>query len=194
MQEGRYPVGRSGERPRLRLTHADRDAVGEALREAYSLGQLDEREFEERLELAMLAKFHEDLEPLTRDLGPAPRVARDPERDSDRPQSTPAERVIAAGGHVGNYFFPLVVPMVLFLVSDKSSPYVRRQAMEALNFQLFCLITAVVSGLLFWLIAPLLVLVYVALAWTVLPAVAGVATLTGRQWRYPLMFRVLKDD
>lgn len=97
-------------------------------------------------------------------------------------------------GHAGNYFFPVVVPLLLLLVNGKVSPYVRRQAMESLNFQLFCIITGIASVFLFWLVLPLLLTVIVALGWAVLPAIAGIAALMGRNWRYPMFFRVLKDD
>ncbi|WP_369974574.1 DUF1707 and DUF4870 domain-containing protein [Nocardiopsis sp. FIRDI 009] len=198
VQDRRYPVRRPQEQPQLRLTHADRDAVAETLREAYSLGQLDEEEFDQRLDLAMRAKVRADLEPLTRDLTPAPGgTPGNPGEKADPgtpPSSTPVERVVAACAHAGNYFFPIVAPLLIFLASDRISPYVRRQAMESLNFQLFCLITGLGSLLLFWLVVPLVVTVFVLLGLMILPAVASLAALMGRNWRYPMFFRLLKDD
>ncbi|MFD6950565.1 hypothetical protein A6A08_22680 [Nocardiopsis sp. TSRI0078] len=214
MQDPQYPARRPWEpqaRPQIRLTDAERDDVIGVLREAFGRGQLDEEEFGERTEKAMRAKFGADLVPLTEDLGVtpsgAPRAAPAGPFGAFRSQggkegtdpreplpSTPAERVVAAVGHGGNYFFPVVAPLVLFLLSDRISPYVRRQAMESLNFQIFCIVTGLVSVLLFWLVAPLLVTLAVALGWTVLPAVATIASLMGRNWRYPMFFRVLKDD
>ncbi|MFI6579097.1 DUF1707 and DUF4870 domain-containing protein [Nocardiopsis sp. NPDC050513] len=201
MQDRRYPMRRPQEQPQLRLTHADRDAVAEILREAYSVGQLDEQEFEERLDRAMRAKVHAELQPLTRDLGvvpgsvpggpETPEAAADPKTPLP---STPVERVVAACAHAGNYFFPIVAPLLLLLVSDRYSPYIRRQAMESLNFQLFCLIAGVGGLLLFFLVLPLLVTLYAVVGVLCLPAVASVAALMGKNWRYPMFFRVLKDD
>src|SRR5699024_2902929 len=102
--------------------------------------------------------------------------------------------VVAAVGHAGNYFVPVLAPLVLFLISDKVSPYVRRQAMESLNFQLFCIIAGTVSVLLFWLVLPIIMIIYCALGWFVLPAVASIASLAGTNWRYPMFFRLLKDN
>ncbi|WP_026128108.1 DUF1707 and DUF4870 domain-containing protein, partial [Nocardiopsis lucentensis] len=179
----------------------DRDTVAEMLREAYSLGQLDEEEFDQRLDLAMRAKVRADLEPLTRDLAPAPGGAPNAPtgaKETVDPRtplpSTPVERVVAACAHAGNYFFPIVAPLLIFLASDRLSPYVRRQAMESLNFQLFCLIAGIGSLLVFWLVIPLLVTVYVLLGVMILPAVASLAALMGKNWRYPMFFRLLKDD
>ena len=114
--------------------------------------------------------------------------------DKEPLPSTPVERVVAAVGHAGNYFAPVLAPLVLFLLSDKVSPYVRRQAMESLNFQLFCIIAGTVSVLLFWLVLPITMIIYCALGWFALPAVASIASLAGKNWRYPMFFRLLKDN
>ncbi|MDT0331017.1 DUF1707 and DUF4870 domain-containing protein [Nocardiopsis lambiniae] len=183
------------------MTHTDRDAVAEVLREAYSQGQLDEDEFEERLDQAMRAKYGADLEPLTQDLGfssngrtsgPVSGAAK-----ADGPiESTAVERVVAGVGHAGNYFFPIVTPLLLFLIGDQVSPYIRRQAMESLNFQLACLIGSVVSLLLIWLVVPAFMLLFIVLGWAILPAIGTIASLMGKDWRYPMpdRFRILKDD
>lgn len=209
VQDPQYPARRfwekDTEQKHIRLTHADRDAVGEVLREAYSKGQLDDEEFEERIDLAMRARIGADLAPLTEDLRVSPtdeQAGAVPTHEGGNRRagnkeplpSTPAEQVVAAVGHAGNYFVPVLAPLVLFLLSDKISPYVRRQAMESLNFQLFCIIAGAASVLLFWLALPVAVLIYCVLGWLVLPAVAGVASLMGKNWRYPMFFRLLKDS
>jgi uncharacterized Tic20 family protein len=193
----------------IRLTHEDRDAVAEVLREAYSHGQLDEDEFGERLDQAMRAKVSADLVPLTSDLGirfspggsgSTPEVTRqsttgnrgkddDPGPTSDNP----LEKVAAAGGHLSAYFLPFLAPLILLLVSGELSPYLRRQAMEALNFQLFCLIGAIACGLLFWLVVPLIVLVGIGVAWVVMPIIATAGSMMGKAWKYPLVYRLIKD-
>jgi uncharacterized Tic20 family protein len=208
VQDPQYPARRPWEpqaRPQIRLTDAERDAAIKVLQEAFSRGQLDEQELDERTDRAMRAKFGADLAPLTEDLGvtpagTAPRATAAGEGGSQKTDlreplpSTPVERTVAAVGHAGNYFFPVVAPLVLLLVSDKISPYVRRQAMESLNFQIFCVIAGLGSLLLFWLVVPLLVTLAVALGWAVLPAIASIASLMGKNWRYPMPFRVLKDS
>ncbi|MBE3001790.1 DUF1707 and DUF4870 domain-containing protein [Nocardiopsis sp. HNM0947] len=210
-----------GGSPELRLSHADRDAVAEVLREAYSKGQIDGDEFGQRVDLAMSAKYPSELEPLTADLGPLPSPgpsgASAPGPQQGEQEHGPAERVISAVGHASHYYLPFVVPLLLFAVSDKTSWYVRRQAMEALNFQLFCVIAGAASALLitpialFWALGPVAlagapavllaaliavpvaVLLYVVTGWMILPAVAGIASLMGKNWHYPMFFRLLKD-
>jgi uncharacterized membrane protein len=213
VQDPQYPARRPWEpqaRPQIRLTDAERDAAITVLQEAFGRGQLDEEELDERTDRAMRAKFGADLVPLTEDLGVTP--AGTPQAapgqfgrstgqggrqktDSREPlPSTPVDRVVAAVGHAGNYFLPVIAPLLLLLVSDRISPYVRRQAMESLNFQLFCVIAGLTSLALFWLVAPLLVTLAVALGWAILPVVASISSLLGNDWRYPLILRVLKDS
>lgn len=206
VQEPQHPVRRPWERPQpqIRLTHADRDAVTEILREAYGKGQLDEDEFEERLDQAMRAKYGADLEPLTLDLGltpqgrPATPAARAATvlQPGEAPESTAVERVVAGAAHAGNYFFPVVAPLVLFLASANISPYVRRQALESLNFQLACIIGGILSLVTIWLVIPAFFLIALLVGWAVLPAIGTVVALTGKDWRYPMpgRFRLVKDD
>jgi Domain of unknown function (DUF1707) len=61
----------SAHKGNMRVSHADRDAVAEQLREAAAEGRLDLDELDARLDQALTAKTYADLEPLTADL-PAP--------------------------------------------------------------------------------------------------------------------------
>ncbi|WP_327709520.1 DUF1707 domain-containing protein [Streptomyces sp. NBC_00464] len=55
---------------RMRASDADREAVVEQLREAAADGRIDLEELDERLELALTARTHAELAPLTDDLVP----------------------------------------------------------------------------------------------------------------------------
>ena len=54
---------------RLRVGHAERDAITAILQEAASDGRLGMDELDERVEVALVAKTYADLEPLVEDLG-----------------------------------------------------------------------------------------------------------------------------
>lgn len=180
----------------LRLTNADRDAAAEVLKDAYARGQLDGDEFDERLGLAMRAKVPADLAPLTADLTPVPRApGRAPSAAPTGPRPAPRgeERLLAAGGHVSGYFLSALGPLLVLLIGGRNSEFVRRHAMEALNYQLTFLIASIVCGLLFFLVIPILVLVVLAMAWVFLPGIAGLVALAGGRWRYPFTWRPVKD-
>ncbi len=87
---------------RMRASDAERERVAEALREAVAEGRLDMEEFEERLDAALRARTHAQLEPLVRDL-PVPAGTTGalsvPERREEwdgRIGGTPTSRVAVA--------------------------------------------------------------------------------------------------
>lgn len=65
-------------RRELRVSHEERDAVVERLREAAGEGRLDLDELETRVGLALTARTFADLEPLTADLPAAPEPKDEP--------------------------------------------------------------------------------------------------------------------
>ncbi|WP_026117950.1 DUF1707 and DUF4870 domain-containing protein [Nocardiopsis alkaliphila] len=214
-QMGRNPApwGQSGPRPQVRLTHADRDAVAEVLREAYSTGQLEEEEFDERLDQAMRAKVASELVPLTEDLGVSGfdesrfqgqsrgergrfrgRGGRGPNDLRDLRTDNPVEKVGAGLSHASAFFFPLLGPLLVLLVSPNSSSFMRRHALEALNFQLYWLVAMIVTAVASVLILPILLLLAVAFGGLVLPIIGAATNIMGKGWRYPLTYRFIKDD
>jgi len=94
--------GSSGQRPtpdpNIRVSHAERTEVADRLSKHYGDGRLDEEEFNERLDRAMKAKTHADLDGLFDDLPgsgeppkpsagrPAPPMVRPPRRHSSLPR------------------------------------------------------------------------------------------------------------
>ncbi|MBV2366985.1 DUF1707 and DUF4870 domain-containing protein [Streptomonospora nanhaiensis] len=183
----------------MRLTHADRDSAMEALREAYALGQLDEAELEERLDLALKAKFPADLQPLLADVVPQQRGARGwpprPGAAGPEPEvsSNPSERLLASVAHFSGYA-SVFGPLLMLLVARDTAPYVRRHILEALNYQITVMAGSVVLLMLSWLILPAVAFVFLVLGWVFLPAVAAIATLAQGTWRYPLTWRPVRDS
>ncbi|NEA28537.1 DUF1707 and DUF4870 domain-containing protein [Actinomadura bangladeshensis] len=163
----------------LRVSDAEREPVIQRLQDAYAEGRLDEDEFDMRVQLAITAKTRNDLGAVTRDLEPV--------RKAQAAQAARAEtgedRMLAAAAHAVAVPTLFVGPLVLMLVSGKRSEYVRRQAAEAVNFQLTLLLLTIVTfgvgGVVY------------AVAW-VLSVVAAVFALTGQTFRYPWILRLVK--
>ncbi|GAA2051990.1 DUF1707 and DUF4870 domain-containing protein [Nocardiopsis rhodophaea] len=181
--------------PAIRLTHADRDAAAETLKEAYADGRLDDDEFEERLGLAMQAKFPADLEPLFSDIVPrnAGMPTSSPKAHMPETPPTGSERLWAAGGHVSGYFLFPLGPLLVLLANGNTSPFVRRHAVEALNYQLTFLIGSIVLLGLSWLIIPVLVWIPMLLGWIFMPVIAGFVGLVGGRWKYPFTWRPVRE-
>ncbi|MEV0664125.1 DUF1707 and DUF4870 domain-containing protein [Actinomadura luteofluorescens] len=163
----------------LRVSDAEREPVIQRLQDAYAEGRLDEDEFDLRVQLAMTAKTRNDLGAVLLDLVPVP--AGPPAVEGGT--ATGEDRMLAAAAHAVAVPTLFVGPLVLMLLSGKRSPYVRRQAAEAVNFQLTLLLLTIVTfgvgGVVY------------AVAW-VLSAVAAVFALTGQTFRYPWILRLVK--
>lgn len=180
----------------LRLTHADRDSAVESLREAYASGQLDESELEERLGLAMNAKFPSELEPLLTDLLPAQqqvpgRSASGKAAAKEGPQSA-SDRLHACAGHFSGYF-TFLGPLLLLLTSRDVSPFVRRHLTEALNYQITIAVASIAGIGLAFLIVPFVLWMAMVVGWVFLPAIAGITALLGGDMRYLFTWRPVRD-
>jgi uncharacterized Tic20 family protein len=164
----------------LRVSHAEREPVIEQLKQAYAEGRLDHGEFDMRVHLAMTAKTRADLAAVTVDLVPEP-VRR---RDAGLPETpTGEDRLLAAVAHGSGYLTTFVGPLVLMLTRGRRSAYVRRHAVEALNFQLTVLIVVMVT----FGIGALLY----AVTWIV-AGIAALAGLAGQRFQYPFTLRLIR--
>ncbi len=102
---------------------------------------------------------------------------------------------IATGGTV---FLGALGPLIIFLVLKDRGVFVRRQAAEALNFQIVftivylagILLGLVTLGIGFLLVVPVLVIVGIAVA--VFQIIGAVKANQGIDYRYPLNWRLVK--
>jgi uncharacterized Tic20 family protein len=177
----------------LRVTNQDREHVVEHVKTAYAEGRFDKLEFDDRLERAMTARTHGDLMPIMTELYGTqvvpqltPRPA--PVRSESMPDSN--ERLGAAAAHLLVLLgIPIVGPLILLLTGGKTSPYIRRHALEALNFQI------TVTGatvLLPFTVIGIVLLPFIWVASVVLAIVGGVSALQGGNFRYPMTIRLVK--
>jgi uncharacterized Tic20 family protein len=115
---------------------------------------------------------------------------------------TAEERNWAMAAHIGSFVaayaaLGLLAPLVVLLVKGSSSPFVRRHAVESLNFQITTLIWAVIGFVVvvFTLGAGLFVVLpvagVVAVFYLVVVILAGVRAAGGGDYRYPLTWRLV---
>ena len=82
-------------------------------------------------------------------------------------------------------------PLIVMLVKGNTSPYVRRQAVESLNFQLSMLIYGIISFVLIFVLVGFILLPIVGLAWLVFTIIGSVRAARGEEYRYPLTIRMV---
>jgi uncharacterized protein len=112
------------------------------------------------------------------------------------PRLTTEERTWGAAAHWSALVAMVIAlaflgPLLVLLLKGNDSPWIRRQAVESLNFQLSILVYAVVSGALVLVLVGLLLLPIVGLLWLVLTILGSVRAADGRDYRYPLTLRMV---
>lgn len=111
------------------------------------------------------------------------------------PTSTAAgDNLWAAGAHLSGFLAAYVAlgfigPLVVLLVQGEKSPYVRKHAVEALNFNLSWMIYVAVSYVLTFVLIGFVTLAILAVAYLILVIMASVAANEGRFYRYPATIR-----
>ncbi len=113
-----------------------------------------------------------------------------------QPMSPSEERTWGSAAHWSAFVAAFVAlaflgPLLVLLLKGNESAYVRRQAVESLNFQISMLIYAVVSGVLVLVLVGLLLLVVVGLAWVVFTLIGTIRSTNGEEYRYPLTLRLV---
>jgi len=85
-----------------------------------------------------------------------------------------------------------VVPLVILLTKGKESAFVRRAAVESLNFWITGFLATVVAFLLVFVLIGFVLLPLVALGWLIMPIVAGIKANEGVDYRYPINLRIVR--
>ena len=82
-------------------------------------------------------------------------------------------------------------PLIVMLTKGNESAFVRRQAVESLNFQLSMLIYFIVSAILVLVLIGLLLLIVVGIMWLVFTIMGSIKASNGEDYRYPLTLRMV---
>ncbi len=101
-----------------------------------------------------------------------------------------ADRLWALAAHLCHVVgFSALGPLVIWLLKKDSSPFVADQAKEALNFQLSCLVTILLTAAT-CVLAPLAIVAVVGgMIYSIL---GGAEAYKGCQYRYPYTFRPIQ--
>jgi uncharacterized Tic20 family protein len=98
----------------------------------------------------------------------------------------------AAGMLVGGGTLGWVAPLVALLARGQQSPYVRAEAVKALNFQLVLSIIAVVCWVLSCLVITWLIAIAAIIVGIIYGVIAGAKAANGEPFNYPFNFSLIK--
>ncbi len=102
------------------------------------------------------------------------------------------DKTIAILTHLSGIFFGFIVPLVVWLVSRDSKPWLTEEGKEALNFQITVTIGYIVSTVLIVVLIGAALALAVWLFNLIFCIMAAVQTSQGKQYRYPLTLRLIK--
>ena len=85
-----------------------------------------------------------------------------------------------------------LVPLIIMVTKGNESPFVRRAAVESLNFWITGLIASVIAFALIFVLIGLVLLPLVALIWLIMPIYAGIKANDGVDYRYPFNLRIVR--
>ncbi|MGI6125581.1 MAG: DUF4870 domain-containing protein [Planifilum sp.] len=105
---------------------------------------------------------------------------------------TGEEKLLAALCHASAFFFPILIPLIVYLLK-RDSLFVRNHAREALVFHLFMIIAIFLCKLLFIVLIGFLLIVIAAMFYFITTIIAVIRSLSGEEYRYPITGRWIQS-
>lgn len=102
---------------------------------------------------------------------------------------TSDEKTLALLAHVLTFVFPILAPLIIYLVKKDESTYVAYHAKESLNFQITMFIICFALVITF---VGILLLIPVGIVYTILIIVATIRASEGKLYKYPFAIRLIK--
>lgn len=102
------------------------------------------------------------------------------------------ERMLAAGIYVLSLFFPVIAPLIIWLIKKDESSFIDYHGREYFNFLISYTIYFFVSGILTIILIGFVALAILGLMLFVFTIVAAIKAYEGNQYRFPLIFRLIK--
>lgn len=110
------------------------------------------------------------------------------------PRRSGSSNLFAVFAHLGCFFFPILVPLVIYLLTkdEPGEQFAAGNARESLNFQITLCIAGMVCGILIFAVIGLVLLPLLGLYGGVCIIIAAIKAANGQIWRYPLTLRLIK--
>lgn len=100
--------------------------------------------------------------------------------------------MLAAILYVVSLFFPIIGPLVIWLLKKDESSFINYHGREYFNFFISYTVYSVISGILIFLIVGIILLWILGIMALIFTIIAAVKAYEGNEYRFPLIFRVIK--
>jgi uncharacterized Tic20 family protein len=102
---------------------------------------------------------------------------------------TSDEKTMALLAHVLTFVFPILAPLIIYLVKKDESSFIAYHAKESLNFQISLAIICIALAIT---IIGLLLIWFVVILGYILVIIATIRASEGKLYRYPFCIRLIK--
>jgi uncharacterized protein len=102
------------------------------------------------------------------------------------------ERLLAAGIYVLSIFFPVIAPLVIWLIKKDESSFIDYHGREYFNFLISYTVYFFVSGILTIILIGFVALAILGVMLFVFTIIAAIKAYEGSEYRFPLIFRLIK--
>ncbi|MFF2450620.1 DUF4870 domain-containing protein [Neobacillus sp. NPDC058068] len=102
------------------------------------------------------------------------------------------ERLLAAGIYVLSLFFPVLGPLIIWLIKKDESAFIDYHGREYFNFLISYTVYFFISGLLTIIIIGFVAITVLAVMLFVFTIIAAIKAYEGNEYRVPLIFRLIK--
>ena len=102
------------------------------------------------------------------------------------------ERLMAAGIYVLSIFFPVIAPLVIWLIKKDESSFIDYHGREYFNFLISYTVYFFVSGILTIILIGFVALAVLGVMLFVFTIIATIKAYEGNEYRFPLIFRLIK--
>ena len=102
------------------------------------------------------------------------------------------ERLLAAGIYVLSIFFPVLAPLVIWLIKKDESSFIDFHGREYFNFLISYTVYFIVAGISTILLIGFVLLPVLGLMLFVFTIIAAIKAYEGNEYRFPLIFRLIK--
>lgn len=105
---------------------------------------------------------------------------------------TSEEKMLAAAIYLVSFFLPVLGPLVIWLVKKDESSFIDYYGKEYLNFMISYFVYTIISGVLTIILIGFIGLWLLGVLAVVFTIVAGIKAYEGKEYRIPMIFRIIK--
>lgn len=112
----------------------------------------------------------------------------------EQPATPPTqdEKMMGMLSHLLAIFFPILAPLIIYLVKKDESDFVKKNAAESLNFQITSIIVWIAGIITTLILVGVLILIFWGLVYLILIVLATIRSSEGKIYRYPINIRLIK--